>query len=200
MKIYPDITRRNLLKSGFLILSLPLLFSAKQISAKQISNSFDSATSFNMKYLIKGLRDTKNVICMQEADRLERINYKNNNYYYLHLRNAGIDLYNAQLIATSLRKTHQNNKLFLDSFSISYNTSLSNKGLKVILESLPGHIKELGFVGCRFDDNAGDLIISFLTRCKDLTIVCVEDNAFSNSMKRKIKNALVHLPYSSLVI
>ena len=195
MKIYPDRTRRNLLKSGFLILSLPLLF-----SAKQISNSFDLATSFNMKYLIKGLRDTKNVICMQEADRLERINYKNNNYYYLHLRNAGIDLYNAQLIATSLRKTHQNNKLFLDSFSISYNTSLSNKGLKVILESLPGHIKELGFVGCRFDDNAGDLIISFLTRCKDLTIVCVEDNAFSNSMKRKIKNALVHLPYSSLVI
>jgi hypothetical protein len=194
METYRGITRRKLLKTGFLILSLPLLLNAKQTSAY-----FDSVTSTNLKYLIKGLRDTKNLICMQEADRLEKISNKNNNYY-LHLRSAGINLYNAQLIATSLRKTHQNYKLFLDSFSISYNTSLNNKGLKVILESLPGHIKELGIVGCRFDDYAGDLIISFLTRCDDLTIVCVENNEFSNFMKRKIKNTLDHLPYCKVVV
>ena len=193
METYRDITRRKLLKTGFLILSLPLLF-----NAKQISKSVDAETSINMKYLIKGLRDTQNVICIREADRLERINNKNN--YYLHLRSAGINLHNAQLIATSLRKTHQNYKLFLNSFSISYNTSLNYKGLKVILESLPGHIKELGLVGCSFDDDAGDLIVSFLTRCNDLTMVCVESNEFSNLMKRKIQAALSHLPNCTVVI
>ena len=195
METYRDITRRKLLKTGFLILSLPLLF-----NAKQISKSVDAETSINMKYLIKGLRDTQNVICIQEADRLERINNKNNNNYYLHLRSAGINSYNAQLIATSLRKTHQNYQLFLNSFSISYNTSLNYKGLKVILESLPGHIKELGLVGCSFDDDAGDLIVSFLTRCNDLTMVCVESNEFSNLMKRKIQAALSHLPNCTVVI
>ena len=193
METYRDITRRKLLKTGFLILSLPLLF-----NAKQISKSIDAETSINMKYLIKGLRETQNVICIREADRLERINNKNN--YYLHLRSAGINLHNAQLIATSLRKTHQNYKLFLNSFSISYNTSLNYKGLKVILESLPGHIKELGLVGCSFDDDAGDLIVSFLTRCNDLTMVCVESNEFSNLMKRKIQAALSHLPNCTVVI
>ena len=193
MEIYRDITRRKLLKTGFLILSLPLLF-----NAKQISKSIDAETSINMKYLIKGLRETQNVICIREADRLERINNKNN--YYLHLRSAGINLHNAQLIATSLRKTHRNYKLFLNSFSISYNTSLNYKGLKVILESLPGHIKELGLVGCSLDDDAGDLIVSFLTRCNDLTMVCVERNEFSNLMKRKIQAALSHLPNCIVVI
>ena len=54
METYRDITRRKILKTGFLILSLPLLFNAKQISA-----SIDEMTSIKMKYLIKGLRHTK---------------------------------------------------------------------------------------------------------------------------------------------
>ena len=74
METYRGITRRKLLKTGFLILSLPLLLNAKQTSA-----SIDEMTSIKMKYLIKGLRDTQNVICIREADRLERI--KNNNNY-----------------------------------------------------------------------------------------------------------------------
>ena len=138
METYRGITRRKLLKRGFLILSLPLLLNAKQTSA-----SIDEMTSIKMKYLIKGLRDTQNLICIREADRLEKI--KNNNNYYLHLRSAGINSCNAQLIANSLRKTHQNYQLFLNSFSISYNTSLNHKGLKVILESLPGHIKAVSY-------------------------------------------------------
>ena len=91
MNKFRDMNRRKLLKSGFLILSLPLLF-----NAKQISKSIDAETSINMKYLIKGLRETQNVICIREADRLERINNKNN--YYLHLRSAGINLHNAQIV------------------------------------------------------------------------------------------------------
>jgi hypothetical protein len=193
METYRGITRRKLLKTGFLILSLPLLLNAKQTSA-----SIDEMTSIKMKYLIKGLRDTQNVICIREADRLERI--KNNNNYYLNLRNAGITPYNAQFIANSIRKTHQKYQLFLTSFSISYNTSLNHKGLKVILESLPGHIKELGLVGCSFDDDAGESIVSFLTRCKNLTMVCVENNEFSNLMKTKIQTALSHLPNCTVVI
>jgi hypothetical protein len=72
--------------------------------------------------------------------------------------------------------------------------------LKVILESLPGHIKELGLVGCSFDDDAGESIVSFLTRCKNLTMVCVENNEFSNPMKTKIQTALSHLPNCTVVI
>jgi hypothetical protein len=193
METYRGITRRKLLKTGFLILSLPLLLNAKQTSA-----SIDEMTSIKMKYIIKSLKETKNVICIREGDRLERI--KNNNNYYLNLRSAGINLYNAQFIANSIRKTHQKYQLFLTSFSISYNTSLNHKGLKVILESLPGHIKELGLVGCSFDDDAGESIVSFLTRCKNLTMVCVENNEFSNPMKTKIQTALSHLPNCTVVI
>ena len=193
METYRGITRRKLLKTGFLILSLPLLLNAKQTSA-----SIDEMTSIKMKYIIKSLRETQNVICIREGDRLERI--KNNNNYYLNLRSAGITPYNAQFIANSIRKTHQKYQLFLTSFSISYNTSLNHKGLKVILESLPGHIKELGLVGCSFDDDAGESIVSFLTRCKNLTMVCVENNEFSNPMKTKIQTALSHLPNCTVVI
>jgi hypothetical protein len=193
METYRGITRRKLLKTGFLILSLPLLLNAKQTSA-----SIDEMTSIKMKYIIKSLRETQNVICIREGDRLERI--KNNNNYYLNLRSAGINLYNAQFIANSIRKTHQKYQLFLTSFSISYNTLLNHKGLKVILESLPGHIKELGLVGCSFDDDAGESIVSFLPRCKYLTMVCVENNEFSNLMKTKIQTALSHLPNCTVVI
>jgi hypothetical protein len=193
METYRGITRRKLLKTGFLILSLPLLLNAKQTSA-----SIDEMTSIKMKYIIKSLRETQNVICIREGDRLERI--KNNNNYYLNLRSAGINLYNAQFIANSIRKTHQKYQLFLTSFSISYNTLLNHKGLKVILESLPGHIKELGLVGCSFDDDAGESIVSFLPRCKNLTMVCVENNEFSNLMKTKIQTALSHLPNCTVVI
>jgi len=193
METYRGITRRKLLKTGFLILSLPLLLNAKQTSA-----SIDEMTSIKMKYIIKSLRETQNVICIREGDRLERI--KNNNNYYLNLRSAGITPYNAQFIANSIRKTHQKYQLFLTSFSISYNTSLNHKGLKVILESLPGHIKELGLVGCSFDDDAGESIVSFLPRCKNLTMVCVENNEFSNLMKTKIQTALSHLPNCTVVI
>jgi len=193
METYRGITRRKLLKTGFLILSLPLLLNSKQTSA-----SIDEMTSIKMKYIIKSLRETQNVICIREGDRLERI--KNNNNYYLNLRSAGINLYNAQFIANSIRKTHQKYQLFLTSFSISYNTLLNHKGLKVILESLPGHIKELGLVGCSFDDDAGESIVSFLTRCKNLTMVCVENNEFSNLMKTKIQTALSHLPNCTVVI
>ena len=193
METYRGITRRKLLKTGFLILSLPLLLNAKQTSA-----SIDEMTSIKMKYIIKSLRETQNVICIREGDRLERI--KNNNNYYLNLRSAGITPYNAQFIANSIRKTHQKYQLFLTSFSISYNTSLNHKGLKVILESLPGHIKELGLVGCSFDDDAGESIVLFLTRCKNLTMLCVENNEFSNLMKTKIQTALSHLPNCTVVI
>ena len=48
METYRGITRRNLLKTGFLILSLPLLLNAKQTSA-----SIDEMTSIKMKYLMK---------------------------------------------------------------------------------------------------------------------------------------------------
>jgi hypothetical protein len=168
------------------------------LNAKQTSASIDEMTSIKMKYIIKSLRETQNVICIREGDRLERI--KNNNNYYLNLRSAGITPYNAQFIANSIRKTHQKYQLFLTSFSISYNTSLNHKGLKVILESLPGHIKELGLVGCSFDDDAGESIVSFLTRCKNLTMVCVENNEFSNLMKTKIQTALSHLPNCTVVI
>ena len=187
--------KRKLLKSGALILFSTLLTRTNLVIAKEHALlPYD-----DIKYLIKNLRNIKKSVFLKEADRLVK-NYNQSRFYNLHLRNAKIDFYDAELIAFSLKKIHQNQQIILNSFSISFNPTLNSDGLKLLLNSLPDHIHSLGLVACNFDDAAGKLIMSFLSRSKNLKMVCIEDNNFSNSMKINIKASALHLIDCTMIV
>ena len=63
-----------------------------------------------------------------------------------------MDRLEAKLIADAIRTVHQEEKICLKSFRISFNPILQFEGEKVMLEALPDHLTELGTVGCEFDD------------------------------------------------
>ena len=195
MKKTFHINKRKLLKSGALILFSTLLTRTNLVIAKEHALlPYD-----DIKYLIKNLRNIKKSVFLKEADRLVK-NYNQSKFYNLHLRNAKIDVYDAELIAFSLKKIHQNQQIILNSFSISFNLTLNSDGLKLLLNSLPDHIHSLGLVACNFDDAAGKLIMSFLSRSKNLKMVCIEDNNFSNSMKINIKASALHLIDCTMIV
>ena len=195
MKKIFNLNKRKLLKSGVLILFSTILIPANLAIAKE----YNLLPYEEIKYIIKALRNIQKIVCLKEADRLVK-NYNQSKFYNLHLRNAEIDIYDAELIAFSLKKTHQNNQIILKSFSISYNPTVKLYGLKFILDSLPDHIQSLGLVACNFDDDAGEIIMSFLSRSKNLKMVCIEDNNFSNSMKKNIKNSVQHLNGCTIIV
>ena len=110
MKQTLHINKRKLLKSGALILFSTLLTRTNLVIAKEHALlPYD-----DIKYLIKNLRNIKKSVFLKEADRLVK-NYNQSKFYNLHLRNAKIDVYDAELIAFSLKKIHQNQQIILNS-------------------------------------------------------------------------------------
>jgi len=92
----------------------------------------------------------------------------------------------AKKISEALKSARQNHNIRLMSFSVSYNPSLGSIGAESILTSLPKDVEMLGMVGCDLDDNTGEHLIEYTQKSKNLSMVCVEGNNFSQRIKDKI--------------
>jgi hypothetical protein len=71
---------------------------------------------------------------------------------------------------------------------VSYNPTLGQDGAQSILSSLPKNIGELGMVGCNLSDVTGSYFIELIQKSKNLNMICIEENNFSQKMKDKILN------------
>lgn len=71
----------------------------------------------------------------------------------------------------------------IDSISFSYNHTLGDEGAISIIHSLPPSIRELGLVDCGIGDRGGRALLDWMRKSAHLTMICTEQNEFSESLK-----------------
>jgi len=116
-----------------------------------------------------------------------------------HLRNAGLDFKEVQIISNAMMKATKHGILNLKSFSLSYNTEITDQGVGLLVKAFPPQITELGLVGCDLGDEAGEMIYQYLENSA-LELVCIEDNNFSSVLMDKFKKLREQKSNLSLLI
>ena len=116
-----------------------------------------------------------------------------------HLRNAGLDFKEVQIITNAMMKATKHGILNLKSFSLSYNPEITDQGVGLLVKAFPPQITELGLVGCDLGDEAGEGIYQYLENSA-LELVCIEGNNFSPVLMDKFKKLREQKPNLSLLI
>ena len=116
-----------------------------------------------------------------------------------HLRNAGLDFKEVQIISNAMMKATKHGILNLKSFSLSYNPEITDQGVGLLVKAFPPQITELGLVGCDLGDEAGEGIYQYLEN-SELGLVCIEGNNFSSVLMDKFKKLREKKPNLSLLI
>lgn len=132
--------------------------------------------------LISALRSLGTDVCDAAARNLEATE-ASNAPFSLHLRNAGLTVSDAEVLAKALRSYSSENFRMLQSFSVSYNPFLGDHGTAALAQSLPQSVSEVGFVGCDIGDSGGQALLKWARQAPRLSMICVEDNRFSQSTK-----------------
>jgi hypothetical protein len=132
--------------------------------------------------LINALRSIGKPVCLDAADRLEA-SAGSPAGVDLHLRRAGLNDADAQILASGMLCSNIRGGLFLRSFSASYNPDLGDVGAATFAEAFPETMTELGLVGCSVGDAGGRLILEWARTAPDLRMICLEGNKFSASMR-----------------
>jgi hypothetical protein len=135
----------------------------------------------NMDTLIAALHSIGGPVCLDAANRLEAES-TNDGGFNLHLRNAGIDLQDARILANAMEKIDLATR-YLMSFSASYNPDLKDAGAIVLSGAFPKSMTELGLVGCSIGDAGGNALLEWAQLAPDLRMICVEGNDFSSGLK-----------------
>ena len=142
------------------------------------------------KMIIKTLIDTLGAInkpvCDQAASKLLSLNV-NQSSYDLHLRHADLNLNEIKLIAAAIKTVDANQGPALKSFSMSYHPNLEDEGVFVLVNTLPATVTELGLVNCGLGDPSAAALMIWAAKASNLHWLCVEENAFSDKVKDRLK-------------
>lgn len=150
------------------------------------NSSFAQEEGGAVSPLISALRATNDPVSIEVAESL--ISLKNSRSSYdLHLRNADLNHRQIESIAQAVRTVHENGGPSLRSFSMSYNSDLGDDGVLILIKNLPPSITEIGLVGSGLGDKGGDALLKWATRLKQLRWLCIEENAFSNELKARLR-------------
>lgn len=145
-----------------------------------------SSTSGTSDILIHALRSIGTEKCLAAADDLE-VAPDSGALFSLHLRSAGLKGADAGVLAEALERYSSENGRILQSFSVSYNPFLGDDGAATLARSLPRTIREFGFVGCDIGDIGGEALLEWARQASRLSMICVEDNAFSQSTRMRFR-------------
>jgi hypothetical protein len=150
------------------------------------NNSFSEKEGATINPLINALRLTNNPVSNKVAKTL--LSLKNSESSYdLHLRNADLNYNQIKLIAEAIKTVHENGGPSLQSFSMSYNSSLGDEGVLILVKNLPQTITEIGLVKSGIGDKGGEALIRWSANAKQLRWLCVEENVFSNDIKDRLR-------------
>ena len=172
-------SRRHLLK---ILLAFP--FSLGGIFSFS-SASGASQGGISMK-LVTALRSIGSPVCIAEAQRLEVAMKRNSGTIKLHLRNAALDVQSAEIIADALTSLSEHDLSLFTSLSLSYNGDLGDEGVTKLMNALPGNLVELGVVGCKVGDHGAEAILQWAGGARNLRMLCIEENIFSEQMKARL--------------
>jgi hypothetical protein len=104
----------------------------------------------------------------------------------LHLRSLNINSDDLDLIMEFLKM--KSSLLAVASFSLSYNTELGDFGIEKVMRNLPKTIRELGIVNCGITDIGAQIILDELINHPDLSLICMEQNELTYSMRITVNN------------
>ena len=66
---------------------------------------------------------------------------------------------------------------------MSYNPNITDMSVQTLIEVFPQSITDLGFVSCGLGDEAGLTMLRWATTAKNLRLICIEKNNFSDALK-----------------
>jgi hypothetical protein len=130
------------------------------------------------------LRETENIDCINKAESLDA---QSGTAANLHLRSLGLKSADIIAIASALSEAKDDKNESITSISLSYNDATGDEGAIAIAKSLPNTIREIGLVGCGIGDKGGTAILSSLKTYPSLKMICIEQNNFSEPLKREFE-------------
>lgn len=102
----------------------------------------------------------------------------------LSFRNLGLTVSDVSYIANMLQQRSSNNPF--KSISFSYN-ALGDEGAIAFANSFPHAISEVGLVGCAIGDTGGLAVLDWAKTSNQLRMICIEQNSFSDALKREYR-------------
>jgi hypothetical protein len=137
--------------------------------------------------LINALRTIGKPVCLDAADRLSAL-AESRAGFDLHLRRAGLNEADAQVLANGIMDADAAKALLIESFSASYNPDLGDAGATALAKAFPETMTELGLVGCAVGDAGGNSILEWAQTAPGLRMICVEGNNFSANMRSQFQD------------
>ena len=136
--------------------------------------------------LINALRAIGKDACIKAATKME-VAQAAQMPFSLHLRNAGLNVSDAEILANALMALPTDDQVKFRSFSVSYNPMLGDEGTVALSQALPRTVSEIGFVGCDVGDVGGEALLEWAEQATRLSVICVEDNVFSKHTKTRFR-------------
>ena len=192
----PRVSRRRMLSTAF------AGFCGLATYATVLPNTAEAAgnesAQMNPTELITALRSIGTSGCLAAADRLEASTGSQAGFD-LHLRSAGLNQADSQVLADGMLRANAGNTLSLRSFSASYNPELGDVGAATLATAFPATVTELGLVGCSVGDAGARPILEWARSAPNLRMICVEGNNFSTGIKEQFRD-LASLGRNMLVV
>ena len=176
--------RREFLKTG---LSFAGALTVASFGLSCPANAHGSAVTSHhnlSRKLANALRSIGSKRCVAAAEALEATD-RNNSGLSLHLRSAGLNASDVLTIAHTLKSVSSKEASALASLSFSYNEAIGDAGVVTLAQALPAGLRELGLVGCGIGDQGGDALLQWASQAPQLSMMCIEQNNFSKSMREQ---------------
>ena len=120
--------------------------------------------------------------CLEKAKDLEN---ESSQPTTLHLRNLGLGPDDICAIASVLEQ--EKDTAVLTSISFSYNRQMGDLGAAALAKGLPASVQEIGLVGCGVGDTGGRAILHWMKTAAQLHMICMEQNEFSDALKKEFE-------------
>lgn len=148
-----------------------------------------------LKEIARILKKIGSAACLEKAKDLENESSQPNT---LHLRSLGLGSNDISAIASILEQ--EKDSSVLTSISFSYNKQMGDLGATALAKSLPASLQEIGLVGCGIRDTGGRAILHWMKTAPHLHMICMEQNDFSNELKKEFEVFKQHHPQILVVL
>ena len=151
-----------------------------------------------LKYLVKALNGVNHPKTFNVASKLGIIK-KNRNNYDLIIRKAELDFHKTKKIADAIYQIDKLGGPNLITLSMSFNQSIKDEGVNLILDAIPDSTKVLAFVDCGLTDKGALKIIDYVYKHKNINQIYLEGNYFSKAVQNKFYKLKLDKPDLTII-
>ena len=151
-----------------------------------------------LKYLVKALNEINYPKTFNVASKLGIIK-KNRNNYDLIIRKAELDFHKTKKIADAIYQIDKLGGPNLITLSMSFNQSIKDEGINLILDAIPDSTKVLALVECGLTDKGALKIIDYVYKHKNINQIFLESNYFSKAVQNKFYKLKLDKPDLTII-